>query len=150
MISIARKILKTNLRLPLPTKPSDALTIRPKAWSGKCCKICGVSSPTADLCAECRIPRSVRELSLRLLIKARTPGLWRAAEDFDTPVVLAYRLCPEYGPDIQMVADDLLPHNARYLAALNNAAPELLDELDRLRLENAELKEELRYAECRH
>lgn len=85
-----------------------------------------------------------------MLVTVRTPGLWRAAEDFDTPVLLAYRLCPEYGPDVQMVADDLLPHDVRYLAALNNAAPQLLAELDRLRAEVAALREEAKHAESGH
>lgn len=151
MIAAARKLLKENLRLPgrkAPPLLDRVPTIQPRAWSESCCRVCGIASPTADLCVECRVPISVRELALRLLIKVRSPGVWRAAEDFDTPVLVAYRLCPEYGPNIELVADDLLPHNARYLAALNNAAPELLDEIDRLRAENAELRKELRHAEC--
>ena len=153
VIAAARKLLKQNLRLPVRKAPSlleSVPTIQPRAWSESCCRVCGIASPTADLCVECRVPISVRELALRMLIKVRSPGLWRAAEDFDTPVVVAYRLCPEFGPNVELVADDLLPHNARYLAALNNAAPELLDEIDRLRAENAELRKELSNAECGH
>lgn len=115
---------------------SLGLPLLPAAPRGKAhrCRICGAPvSADSDTCADCRIPFSARLADLRVLCEARTRGRWRAGEDHDTAIVRAERVIDGFGSDFVLVADDLLPHDARFLAAVANTLPELLAEYDRMR-----------------
>lgn len=121
-----RSLRKVSVGLP---------ALQPLRWGARHCRICGQTVERGRRCADCQIPFSARLLNLRILLERKTPGVYRAGEDYDTPTIRAERWTEEYGPDSQLVADDLLPHDARWIAAAANVLPELLDEYDKLRAE---------------
>jgi hypothetical protein len=68
---------------------------------------------------------------LRRLLASATPGLWETARD-------PYRVHDAEG---EAIADTWSPSDAALIAALRNAAPTLIDEVERLRAEVARIRE---------
>ena len=78
------------------------------------------------------VSASIDTAALRALLDKGTPGRWIAGAAREDGTAQVY--CPNRGPMRVIVpVAETEPHNAALISALRNAAPTLLDEVDRLR-----------------